>query len=213
LNAVVGGGLVEARNKALDDAQKEKKVCVQISDDISHWMYFTSSMRFQDLDEGNKAAKGAIRISPVTAARFLVAKMRGSPLDDKPKLGGVFPLGNMGMGALQEPFSFEHFILGDFFVHDMSSCRFDRQMTLKEDYDFTCSHLARHGSVVRCNRMFANAMHERNEGGACSLRDAKGQRERENIQVLREKWPGVFSLNGSRGDTQVIMSWRRRKFK
>merc|ERR1712048_1385821 len=40
LNVVVGGKLTPSRNKALADAAARKKVCVQVSDDISLWEYF-----------------------------------------------------------------------------------------------------------------------------------------------------------------------------
>jgi len=213
LNAKVGGKLVPARNLALEDAKRLKKPCVQLSDDVTRWDYFVGDMgRAKGLHAGNEAAKNAerLKISPGAAARFLVAKMRADP--DGPKLAGVFPLGNTGQAFTREAVSKEHFILGDFFVTEGSPCRFETRMTLKEDYDYTCSHLAKHGAVLRCNRMFIAAVHETNAGGACSERDAQGNKERENIKILQEKWPGVFHLNGNRGDTQVIMSWRRRKF-
>jgi len=59
--------------------------------------------------------------------------------------------------------------------------------------------------------MLIAAVHETNAGGAVSERDEQGQKERENIKILQKKWPGVFMLNGRRGDTQVIMCWRRLK--
>eukprot|EP00971_Amphidinium_carterae_P141428 2802330-Amphidinium_carterae.1 len=65
-----------------------------------------------------------------------------------PRLGGVFPLGNHGMAFKKEAITTNNFILGDFFVADCSPCRFDTLMTLKEDYDFTCTHLEKYGSVI-----------------------------------------------------------------
>lgn len=216
LEAVVGGKLVPARNKALDDAKKKRKVCVQLSDDITHWDFLKGKEDGSGLMDGNIAAKNCKRyhVSPVAAARFLLAKMRGVPQgSQRPMLGGVFPLGNTGMAFAREAVSPDLFVLGDFFVHDVGSpCRFDPRMTLKEDYDFTCTHLARHGAVLRHNRIMLQVIHETNAGGACSERDAKGHKERENVKILQKKWPGVFHINRNRGDdgTQVVMSWRRR---
>jgi hypothetical protein len=218
LKVVVGGKLVPARNMALVDAEKLGKVCVQVSDDISRWSYYVGSDEPSlGLFAGNQAAKEAdrLRISPVMAAQFILAKMRGSGEGEpQPKLGGVFPLGNVGMSFGRGAIATEHFILGDFFVQDLGSkCRFDPRYSLKEDYDFTCAHLDAHGAVMRCNRMFITAVHETNAGGACSERDESGEKESANIRILQEKWPGVFSLNGRRGDgsTQVTMTWRRRR--
>lgn len=222
LDAKVGGKLVPARNMALEDAARVNKPCVQLSDDISRWDFYLGPHIGQaDLFAGNEAAKNAehFRISPVAAARYLTAKMRSisawgcEPAFSRPRLAGVFPLGNTGQSFAREAVSREHFILGDFFVSDLSPCRFDPRMTLKEDYDFTCTHLATHGSVYRANRMFVAAAHETNVGGAVDARDESGEKERANIRILQDKWPGVFAINGNRGgeSTQVVMSWRRHK--
>jgi len=219
LNAKVGGKLVPARNMALDDAAKAKKPCVQISDDIMHWDYLDGDLEKitgGTFDACNEAARSAdrIRLTPVAAASFLLAKLRaardGQKNGEGPRLGGVFPLGNQGMAFRKEAITTDNFILGDFFVADRSDCRFDPRMTLKEDYDFTCTHLAKHGSVIRCNRLFVAAVHQTNAGGAVSERDNKGDKERQNIKILHEKWPGVFRKHNTRGDTEVIMHWRKR---
>jgi len=211
LDAVVGGKLTPARNMALDTAKRRGQVCVQISDDISKWEYFdVEKQDFSgqaDFSKMNAAVRGSKRlyISPLAAAQFILAKMRSSPL--KPQLGGVFPTLNAAMSLGNEEYSTHHFILGDFFVAEPTSpCRFDTSMTLKEDYDYSCSHIRAHGSVLRCNRMFAHARHATNSGGAVATRDATGAKERANIAILQRKWPGVFYLNGKRKD-EVIMKW------
>jgi hypothetical protein len=211
LKAVVGGKLTPARNMALDTAKRNGQVCVQISDDISKWEYFDVEKQNFSGETGfgkmNAAVHGSRRlcISPLAAAQFILAKMRSSL--EKPQLGGVFPTLNAAMSLGNEEYSTHHFILGDFFVAEPTSpCRFDTSMTLKEDYDYSCSHIKAHGSVLRCNRMFAHARHATNKGGAVATRDATGAKERANIAILQRKWPGVFYLNGKRKD-EVIMKW------
>ncbi|CAE8629680.1 unnamed protein product [Polarella glacialis] len=218
LDAVVGGKLTPSRNKALRDAQQMGKACVQMSDDISRWEYHNGDLTDMEgrSEEKMRCANELVKsrsclvISPAAAARFLLAKMRAA---EGPQLGGVYPSGNASFGLLCDAISTEAFILGDFFVHDDSPCRFDESITLKEDYDFTCSHLQRHGSVLRCNRIIVHASHETNPGGAVAVRDKKGKKERENIGILRRKWPGVFKPHGTRGDTQVRMVWSSRQNK
>ncbi|CAE8598452.1 unnamed protein product [Polarella glacialis] len=219
LDAVVGGKLTPSRNKALQDAAKLNKVCVQCSDDIYGWEFYKS-----DLDAKDLRSKGAVNmlkhanaailrsrlvVSPAAAARFLLAKMRADP--GRPRIGGVLPTENGAMALLAQMTTMDGFILGDFFVHDKSPCRFDNQITLKEDYDFTCSHLKRHGCVLRCNRLVLKVVHETNAGGAVAVRDSSGDKERQNIKILMRKWPGVFKLHSTRGDTQVKMKWKHRK--
>eukprot|EP00440_Ansanella_granifera_P008468 gb/GFBE01009174.1/.p1 GENE.gb/GFBE01009174.1/~~gb/GFBE01009174.1/.p1 ORF type:complete len:618 (+),score=163.07 gb/GFBE01009174.1/:1-1854(+) len=212
LDAVVGGKLIPARNLALEDACKEGKVCVQVSDDIGSWIYHHGyDQKCSSFNEANAAQKCALQchVSPVAAARVLLAKMRSQ--EAPPKLGGVYPLNNLGQAFRCPAWTSHNFILGDFFVVDHgSSVRFDTNLTLKEDYDFTCSHLDKYGSVLRYNRMTVTAKHETNAGGACSIRDSKGEEERKNIRILNEKWPGVFKNNPKRPN-QVIMHWRWRK--
>jgi len=194
----------------LDVAAKKRKVAVEVSDDISKWVYYDvikQDLRGQrDFTKANQALAGAKKfaITPLAAAQFMLAKMRSSPL--KPKLAGVLPTGNATMTMGSDEYSTQHFILGDFFVADASLCRFDASMTLKEDYDYTCSHISKHGSVLRCNRIVLTVRHYANEGGAVDNRDAAGKRERENIEILQRKWPGVFKMNVKR-PSEVLMNW------
>lgn len=219
LNAIVGGKLTPARNLALEHARAKKKVCVQVSDDISLWEYFDIPQlhgvqgdfkKMNGVVAKAEKTKKVFPVSPLGAAQFLLAKMRSHSA--APQLGGVFPQANMAMGVCMEEFSLQHFILGDFFVAEwLSSCRFDTTMTLKEDYDFTAAHLATHGAVLRCNRLILRVKHATNAGGAVSARDDAGAKERQNIEILQRKWPGVFSLNGRR-QNEVVMHWARKQW-
>lgn len=209
LRAVVGGKLTAARNMALRHAQSKGKACVQLSDDISAWEYREGPQAKDGSDDSLNAAFAAARrfiVSPVAAARFMLAKMRAADAP-KPKLGGVYVLGNCARTFGGAAFSRKNFILGDFLVVDKSNVRFDERMNLKEDYDFTCSHLKTHGSVLRCQRMTLNVKHYANSGGACTNRDKKGREEQRNIDILMQKWPGIFSLNKKRKG-EVLMRWK-----
>lgn len=210
LKVVKGGKLTEARNKALRDARRSGKACVQISDDISAWEYRDGRNANERTDTAKNAAHAAARriiVSPVAAARFILAKMRGADYP-QPKLGGVYMLGSCARTFSGQAFSRHNFILGDFFVVDGGNVTFDEEMRLKEDYDFTCSHIRSYGSVMRCNRMTLNVKHYDNSGGACTTRDKKGREERRNIKILQNKWPGVFQLNPKRRN-EVIMRWKK----
>lgn len=211
LKVVVGGKLTAARTKALTDARKLGKVCVQASDDITAWEYRDGAVAKVRTDDAVNAAHAAAKrfiISPVAAARFIVAKMRGCE-GAKPKLGGVYMLGSCSRTFAGAAFSRQHFILGDFFaVEPDSTVKFDTEMKLKEDYDFACAHIAKYGSVMRCNRMTLSVKHYSNSGGAVSTRDKKGEEERRNIAILHRKWPGCFRSNPKRKN-EVIMKWKK----
>eukprot|EP00419_Tripos_fusus_P010361 CAMPEP_0172660776 /NCGR_PEP_ID=MMETSP1074-20121228/4253_1 /TAXON_ID=2916 /ORGANISM="Ceratium fusus, Strain PA161109" /LENGTH=711 /DNA_ID=CAMNT_0013476425 /DNA_START=58 /DNA_END=2193 /DNA_ORIENTATION=+ len=210
LNAKVGGKLTPARNMALRDARKYGKVCVQSSDDISQWEYrHGKKAEDRSMDALNAAHKAAEHyvISPVQAARFMVAKMRAAPEEVKPKLGGVYCLASCSRTFAGDVESRYHFCIGDFFVDDHSKITFDENLTLKEDYDFTCAHIQEYGSVMRINRMTVTAKHYSNEGGACSNRDAKGVEERKNIAILMRKWPNAI-FDHRRRQNEVNLRWK-----
>lgn len=207
---MVGGKLTAARNKALKDASRMGKACVQASDDISAWEYRHGKQAKERTDDAvNKAHAAAKRyiLSPVAAARFILAKMRGADGDKKPQLGGLYPLGSCSRTFAGAEFVGHNFIIGDFFVVDKSKVRFDEEMTLKEDYDFTCAHIKAHGCVLRCQRMSLAVKHYSNVGGAVDERDKKGVKEQMNIAILNRKWPLCFRANPKRKN-EVIMRWK-----
>jgi len=205
---VPAGRLIPSRNKALDDAAALKKVCVQTSDDITSFRLYNDFSKYRSLDQGNTAARTCkiLQVSPVSAARYMVAVMRAQPGDVR--LAGVHPTHNAGEAFNAPGISAQRFVVGDFFAAEVSPCRFDIRFTLKEDYDYTCSHLEAHGGVCRLNRMMVVAKHETNLGGACDLRDSKGEEEVKNCERLKEKWPKVFRDNPKRPG-QVILQWKR----
>mmetsp|Transcript_95320 Transcript_95320/g.199369 ORF Transcript_95320/g.199369 Transcript_95320/m.199369 type:complete len:575 (+) Transcript_95320:228-1952(+) len=222
LKAVVGGKLCPARNKCLEDASKLNKACVQVSDDISRWEYYEGEPAVDGSDDACNAAFAAATchtITPVAAARFLLAKMRAAqqaaakanPSSSPntlqgPRLAGVYPLGSCSRAFAGAEVQKQHFIIGDFFVADKSPLRFDQEMTLKEDYDFTANHIYTYGSVLRCTRMTISAKHQTNAGGACAIRDKKGLEEQKNIAILRRKWPRGIR-NHPKRKNEVILQW------
>lgn len=211
LKVVKAGKLIPARNHALEDAFRDGKICVQTSDDIGCWQFFNDDVRYNTDEEANAAWKRAekFNVSPVAAARFLTAKMRARG-HDKCKLGGVYPLSNGGRAMRARAICLYNFVLGDFFVAEVSECRFDERLSLKEDYDFTASHLERYGEALRCNRLIITAKHETNAGGACDVRDAEGKKERYNIGVLKDKWPGAIYDHPTRAN-QIVLRWKSLK--
>lgn len=212
LKAVVGGKLTPARNLALVDAQRKGKVCVQVSDDVSRWEYRHGKRATDKSDDAQNAAHNAAKrlvISPVAAARFMLAKMRSMRAEGKkqaPRLAGVYPLGSCARAFAHDEQGMHHFILGDFLVVDKSPVRFDNEMTLKEDYDFTCAHITKHGAVMRFNRLTIAAKHQTNDGGAVTQRDKKGKEEDKNIEILKRKWPKAFHKHPHRKH-EVVMRW------
>lgn len=204
-----GGSLCGARNKALEDAARLGKICCQVSDDIHRWQYCTAKQLTtatgRDDDAANRARKKAtiLVVSPLAAARFMVAKMRSNSA--RPKLGGVYPNENIARALFGPDCTTRSFILGDFFVSEPSSrIRFDKKLTLKEDYDFSAAHIQKYGAVLRCNRMWLSVKHRTNAGGACTVRNKL--EEQKNIKILKKKWPRAIRNHTVKED-EVILQW------
>ena len=128
----------------------------------------------------------------------------------KAKLAGVYPNANSGMAMNADPVSTDLFCVGDFLIIEPTAggLRFDERMTLKEDYDFTAQHLAKHGAVARSNRVWVTALHYKNEGGAVA--DRNDEKEQFNIALLKYKWPGAIAKHPTRGENEVFFAWSRR---
>lgn len=88
------------------------------------------------------------------------------------------------------PFSTHHFIKGDFMIIRPTHLRFNEEMSLKEDYDYTIQHIIEYSGVLRNHRLLTQFQHEKNPGGAVDRRTVA--LEQENISRLQLAYPGWF---------------------
>lgn len=185
-NIIEGGGLCESRNAALDHAFAIDHICVQISDDLKRIWWL------QD-----KKTKTEMEFE--VAVKILINDMESF----RGHLAGVAPTANPYF--LNKEHHFTQFIVGDMIAVRPCDLRFDTQLKLKEDYDFTVQHLKKFGIVVRVNRIAPEFLHRTNKGGAVDYRTA--EREQEAIAYLNIKWPGWFRPNPRR-DNEILMANR-----
>lgn len=187
-DVIAGGGLIDSRNLALDIAARDDLYCLQLSDDLRSVQWTNSN--------DNKQRRTIPLVDAVTVMEQVL-------LDTTFKLAGVAPTANAFF--YRERYSYRHFIVGDFIlVHPDSEARFDDNLTLKEDYDFTCQHWDRYGGAVRCNQILATFGHRTNKGGAVNYRTPA--LEEQNIAYLKQKWPGKFRDNPRR-EHEVLLKW------
>eukprot|EP00397_Hematodinium_sp_SG-2012_P003896 GEMP01003906.1.p1 GENE.GEMP01003906.1~~GEMP01003906.1.p1 ORF type:complete len:581 (+),score=134.63 GEMP01003906.1:37-1779(+) len=220
-SVVESGRLSPSRNAALAYAEKHGKICVELSDDIQllalHVIqdaakYWTVGPPTDDeveervsFDVSNQRAKDALKfnLTPVECAQIIMFQMQRQGA----KLGGTCIHGNGGFAFASSFILRECFILGDFMVIDTRENdipRFDNKMSLKEDYDYTASHLQKYGKVCRVNQILIQAEHRENTGGAVFYRSRS--LELAHIQYLKAKWPGVFYENfGRQGPSYTVM--------
>lgn len=178
---VAGGGLVEARNLALDHAFADGLPCVQLSDDLKR----TSRL----------AADGSAERIPLEEAIDILVGSLGSI-----RLAGVAPTDNPFFA--KNRINPSAFIVGDLFAAAPSDPRFDPALKLKEDYDYTCQHMQAYGAVARHDYLLASFKHRTNPGGAVAYRTS--DLEQEAIAILMAKWPGLVVKNSKRANEVLL---------
>lgn len=169
--------LPAARNAALNLAALKGDICVQVDDDLK---------RLQ-AREGD-----SWRPCSLSEAVKQLTELLGS---SGAFLAGVPPTNNTYFarrGTLTQAF-----VIGSLSViHPSSGLRYDTSLPLKEDYDFTCQHLAKHGRVARTGDIVAHFTHYINAGGAVAYRT--DQLEHQVCATLLERWPQYLRPNPRR---------------
>lgn len=184
---VEAGGLIDARNAALDAAGRLP--CVQLSDDLRRMGWATGTTRDS--------------VAPLTVAAA-VDRLLAAMAEHGAQLAGAAPTDNPYFAKPRVHTS--AFIVGDFIVV-AASCplRFDPALRLKEDYDYTLQHLAAVGRVARLDQLLATFVHRTNRGGAVAYRTPDA--EQQAIEYLQAKWPACIRPNPRRPN-EVLMRWR-----
>jgi hypothetical protein len=179
------GTLCVARNRALNDAAGQ--VCVQVSDDLRKLGWAVDKTTVEKIGLG-EAVGHLRRALDETGAHLAGAAPTANPFFSAPRIHSTA------------------FIVGDL-IAVVAGCdlRFDEQLRLKEDYDYTAQHLRAHGQVARVDQLMATFQHRTNRGGAVDYRT--GQLEDEAIQILQRKWPGCIRENPRRPH-EVLFRWK-----
>lgn len=186
---VEAGPLCRARNLAIERAFQEGKDCLQLSDDCTGFQWATGTKREH--------------VKPITL-RAVAMHLWKSADQVGAYLAGAMPTANpfyASPGKIQVA----HFIVGDtMLIRQGTPLRFDENLLLKEDYDYTAQHLYRHGRVARVGSLLAGYRHGSNPGGAVAYRDP--HKEQAAISLLKAKWPLAIKDNPRRAN-EVLFKW------
>lgn len=187
-NVVESGKLCESRNAALNAAFAMNLPCLQLSDDLKRIKKAHSKTDTEP-------------VSLASAAREML--LAGQKF--KAKLCGVAPTSNPYFYNPEKPYRDRAFIVGDMILVFPCDLRFDEKMRLKEDYDYTLSHIQKFGGVLRVDNILAEFAHRSNKGGAVSYRTS--ELERECIAYLKKKWGNAIKDNPRRPD-EILLNLR-----
>lgn len=181
----IGGKLCRARNLALDMAFASQTgvLCLQLSDDLK-------KIEQPEWDETRKKYV-AKPMDFDTAVLTMIVALQSTGA----KLAGVAPTSNP-FYYRGKPIHPRAFIVGDMILVGNTTLRFDEEMRLKEDYDYTLKHLDSYGRVARCDDVLATFQHRSNAGGAVAYRTP--EEEQRAIEQLKKRWGRLIADNPKR---------------
>jgi hypothetical protein len=182
-NVFETGNLMQSRNFALDHAFKQNKICIQLSDDIKKVVINKNFGEPKQVDL-DYAIKDIVN-------KFI--QVKGI------KLLGIPPTDNFFFA--NKLISKNTFCIGDMLFVKPNPLRFDEQLTLKEDYDYTLQHMQM-GDVIRYQKYLFTFQHYSNAGGAVDIRD--DNEEQKNIMILKSKWGDKIKMNKKRKNEILI---------
>lgn len=160
--------LSAARNAAMDHAAHHNAVCIQTDDDCKGFKAIPA--------DGSKPHPADW---PELRDAFLTA------LNGDTHLVGVPPTDNAYFArGKQLDYGF---IIGSLCATDTNTVRWDETLPFKEDYDYTCGHLAAYGRIARLDMYVASYQHYSNRGGAVTNRTPEA--ELELVNKLTSRWP------------------------
>lgn len=177
------GKLIESRNFALEHAFERGLMCIQLSDDLK-------SVHHNKNFGQKKIVPTDYAISDI-ASKF--SSIKGI------KLLGIPPTNNDFFA--KHLVSKNSFCIGDALFIKPNPLRFDGQLTLKEDYDYTLQHIQKYGTL-RYQKYLFQFDHYTNSGGAVDIRNSK--EEERNIRILIGKWGDKIKLNSKRKNEILI---------
>ncbi len=182
-NVFETGKLLQSRNFALEHAFAENKICVQISDDIKKVVVNKNFGEPKQIELDYAIEKIVILFKQVKGIKLL----------------GIPPTNNHFFA--KTIVSKNTFCIGDVMFIKPNELRFDEQLTLKEDYDYTLQHIKRYGTI-RYQEFLFEFQHYSNKGGAVDIRNDK--EEQRNIMILKNKWGDKIRLNTKRKNEILI---------
>lgn len=165
------------RNAALDNARDRGVVCVQTDDDLRRL--------YAPVWPPGDAKPVRVTITWAQARKRLIDALGATGA----YLAGVNPTTNL-LDVINRPETVPYgFVRAALCAidarHDVP--RFDDTLPLKEDYDYSCRHLATYGALVRCNWLLADYSYGTNRGGVVTYRNP--QLEAETMGLLVGRWP------------------------
>lgn len=183
----VAKGVTPARNFILDYYPKDANIIMLDDDIVGIYKKFESSL----------IPVSGVKLMKLINDTFELCKKRGI------YLWGLYPVPNAFY--MKDSINPRAFVIGTFMGIRNTDLRFDEQITLKEDYDFTIQHIAKYGNVCRYNNYTIKAKHYTNKGGCEIFRS--DELEQQSKRLLQRKWPRWVKDN-PRSPNEVLLRFK-----
>lgn len=184
-------GIGQARNAILEDLIDEE--IVMMDDDIKQVLKMETNKETLE--------KKLVAMSPTEIKEFFKDAFRICNLN-KTKLWGIYPIDNTFY--MSNKINNKGFIIGTMFGVIKSHLRFDNELKLKEDYDFTLKHIIEFKKICRFDFITLKADHYSAPGGCVEQRKENIELEKENCKRLMRKYPRFLKLNPKRENEVLI---------
>lgn len=186
VKCLIGGSLTKNRNKALEYCFTQNKICIQIDDDLKK----TSINDFTGKRTGQTTT--VLNAINTLMPRFLnsVCLYAGAPPTDNP----FFAIDHTKENIL---------ITAPFTMAKPSAIRYDENLMLKEDYDYTLQHINNGTGCIRFSQFLFSFQSSTNSGGVVSYRTQ--QMEQQAINYLQKKWGECIKLNPKR-ENEILLN-------
>jgi hypothetical protein len=166
------GNIARVRNWILDSLLPNFDAVVIIDDDCSGVGYWENQKYYNfDANEFQEFIEGMYILT----------------IDYGFKLFGFNCVLDKGAYMEHTPFSTNKFIGAPCsMILNGNECRYDEQIPLKEDYDFTLQNLKKYKGALRANFASYNVKQAKNVGGCADMRNV--QEEARQFELLQKKW-------------------------
>jgi hypothetical protein len=164
------GNVCRIRNRIMD-LEKDNILCI-VDDALQYIGYWEN--------------KKDIKLDTEKEIYLFIEKYTIMAQDIGAKLWGINVNKDKQVYTEHRPFSTTAYIGSPFMVHIHSDIRFDENLSLKEDYDFTLQNLNKYRIVFRVNKYHYHVRQKEQAGGVAEYRTL--EREREQLLLLQKKW-------------------------
>lgn len=186
-------GITAARNAILNYYKTDEEI-VMLDDDIS--------------------GVEILKINPKTLKKDLVPMTNTEILDfficafrdarkNNAGMWGVYPVHNPFF--MKNRISNNGFIIGSLCGIINSDLRYDENLIVKEDYDFTLQHILKYKKVIRYDYITPRIKHYSNKGGCVEQRKENPGIEADAVRYLLEKYPAYVKLNPKR-ENEILLN-------